>query len=80
MAPTNPNITVNLHGVTRQIRSLTLLDLRLRGVNHVLTHSSVPIVKAIIKQIQTCTSSGSIASTMIGTTKNNKNFAKVEAI
>ena len=78
-ALTNLNITTNSHGVVRQTRSLTLLDSRPRRANYVLTHSSVPIVKAIIKWIQTCTSSGSITSIAIGTTKNNKNFIKVEA-
>jgi len=54
-APTNLNITTNLYGVTRQMRSLTLLDSRPRRANHVLTYLSVPIVEAIIKQIQTYT-------------------------
>jgi len=79
MAPTNPNITANSHGVVRQTRSLTLLDLRPRRANYVLTHLSTPIVEAIIKRIQTCAPSESMASTTISTTKNNKNFTKVEA-
>jgi len=48
-------------------------------MNHVLTHSSTPTTETSIKPIQIHAPSGSITSTMIGTTKNNKNFAIVEA-
>jgi len=61
------------------MRKLTLLDLKSRKMNHVLTHSSAPTTEASIKPIQTHTPSESITSITIGTTKNNKNFAIVEA-
>jgi len=60
------------------MRKLIFLGLKPRRVNHVLTYSSTPTAKASIKSIQIHAPSGSITSTMIGTTKN-KNFAIVEA-
>ena len=76
---TNLNITANLHNVAKWMRKLTLLELKPRRVNHVLTHSSTSTAEASIKLIQTHAPSGSITSTTIGITKNNKNFAIVEA-
>ena len=61
------------------MRKLTLLDLKPRKVNYVLTHSSTPTAETSIKPIQIHAPSRSITSTMIGITKNNKNFAIVEA-
>ena len=76
---TNLNITANLHSVAKWMRKLTLLDLKPRKVNYVLTHLSTSTAEASIKPIQTHAPSGSITSTTIGITKNNKNFAIVEA-
>jgi len=61
------------------MRKLTLLDLKPRRVNYVLTHSSATTTEASIKPIQTHAPFESITLTTIGITKNNKNFAIVEA-
>jgi len=79
MIPTSLNITANLCGITKQTRKLILQDLKSRRANHTLTHSSALTAEASIKLTQTLVPSGSIASTVIGTTKSNKNFMKIEA-
>jgi len=80
IVPTHPNITTNSHNIVKQMRKLTLLDSKLRKTNYVFTHSSAPTVEAIIKLIKTHAPSESIVLIAIGTTKNNMNFTKVEAI
>jgi len=78
MVPTNLNIIATLLGVAKPMIKLTLLDSKLKKTNYILIHSSTPTAKEIIKQTQTHALSRSIVSTMIGTTRNNKNFMKTE--
>jgi len=70
----------NFCGVAKQMRKQTPQDSKLRRVNYTLIHPNVLTIEVSIKPTQTLVPSGSITSTMIGTTKNNKNFMKVEVI
>jgi len=58
------------------MKKLTHLDSKPKRVNYILT---LPTAKTSIKPIQIYVPSRNIASTMIGTTKNNKSFTRVEA-
>ena len=78
MAPTSPNITTNLHGITKWIKKQILQDLKLRRVNYILISLNAQTAEKSIKLTQTLVHFGSIASTTTGTIKNNKNFTKVE--
>ena len=78
IASTSPNTTTNSHGVVKQMRKITYLDSKSRRTNHVLTLSSVPTAKASIMLIQIHAPSGNITLTIIGITKNNKSFMRVE--
>ena len=78
MVPTSLNITTNLHGVTKQTIKLIPQDLKFWRANLTLTCSNALTIKASIKLTWTLVPSKSIALTMIGTTKNNKNFTRAE--
>jgi len=80
MVPTSLNTITNLCGVAKQMRKQISQDSKLRRVNYTLICSNVLTVEVSIKPTQILVPSGSITSTMIGTTKNNKNFMKVEVI
>jgi len=80
MDHTNQNIIVSLHGVVKQMRKQILLILKKRRVNPVHTHSSVQIVKEIIKLTWINTYSENTISIVTGITKSKINFMKIEGL
>ena len=80
MVLTELNIIITLLSVAKLIKKLISQDLRSRRKNYTLTCSNAPTVMVTIKLIQPVASFRGTNSTKIGTTKNNKNFAKVEVI
>jgi len=77
---TKLNIIVTLLSIAKLTKKLTLQDLRSRKVNYALICSNAPTIMVTIKLIRPIAPSRDTDSTEIGTTKNNKNFAKVEVI
>jgi len=71
------NIIITLPGIAKLMKKLIPQDLRPRRVNCTITPSNAPTVKVIIKLTQPLVPSEDTKLTVIGITKNNKNFAKV---
>ena len=66
----NQKIIVNLVGTTKPTKKQTHCTLKLKKTNHVHTHSSVPIVKAITRQTPIYVCFGNTGSIMNSTTKS----------
>ena len=79
MAPINGRTNVNLDGVVRRMKNQTLLNLKQRKENHALTHSSIWIVREIIKLTLSSTPSRNIVSTENGNKRNTSRSMKTRS-
>ena len=77
-APTKPFITVNLCGVIKLMRRLTLLDLKPSRANLALIHSNIQTARANIKQTPLIVLSGNTGLTENVILKNILKFKKIK--
>jgi len=77
MACINQKIIINLVGAVKPMKKQTYYALKQKKTNHVHTHSSVPIVKAITKRTPIYVHFGNTGSTMNSITKSTSRSVKI---
>jgi len=78
MALTKPSIIINLHGIVKLMKRLTLLSLKPSRANLVLILSNVQTTRANIKWTPLTVISGNTGLTENGILKNTLKFKKIK--